>query len=92
MKRTIKFHTDVNAKGCNFGHYKRVSDTNWYLHTIAIAKEHNVIIKKIKIHDWLSYETSKIIVKCDTEEQWKEFAMHFLAHFAGYMKDIKVKL
>lgn len=92
MKRTIKFRTDISTHGCGFGEFKRVSDTRWYLDTIAIAKEHNVIIKKIKIHDWLSCKKSKVVVKCNTEEQWREFAMHFLAHFARYMKDIKVKL
>ena len=92
MKRTIKFHTDINTRGCGFGQFKQVSDTRWYLDTIVIAKEHNVIISNIRIHDWLSHKTSKVTVECDTEEQWKEFAMHFLAHFACYMEDIKVKL
>ena len=92
MKRTIKFRTDINTRGCDFGYYKQVSNSRWYLDTISIAREHNAVIKQIKIHDWLSCETSKVVVQCNTEEQWREFAMHFLAHFGCYMKDIKVKL
>ena len=92
MKKTIKFYTDINTRGCGPGEFRRVSDTTWYLDTISLANEHNVTIKKIKIHDWCSCTPSKVVVKCNTEEQWREFAMHFLAHFCCYMKDIKVKL
>ena len=54
MKKTIKFYTDINTRGCGPGEFRRVSDTTWYLDTISLANEHNVTIKKIKIHDWFS--------------------------------------
>lgn len=92
MKKTIKFRTDINTRGCGFGAYKQVSDTRWYLDTIAIANEHNVVISKIKIYDWPSDKTSKVTIKYNSEEQWKKFAMHFLAHFACYIRDIKVNI
>lgn len=92
MKRIIKFKTDISTRGCGFGYYKRVSDSRWYLDTFAIAKQCNVIIKKIKIYEWTDLKLSKVVVKCDNEEQWREFAITFLTHFRGYLCDIKVKI
>ena len=90
MKRTIKFRTDIDTYG--FGMYKEVSDCRWHIDTVKIAARHNVIIKKIKPHDWTSYQYSKVVIKCADEKQWKEFVIDFLTHFRGYMKDIKVKI